>query len=72
MSNREQEAWGGDLRMPSWLRRMLRRAQPLGDTPEAAHEKRRPRTQPSVAENADRAAVGALSALYREGRKKRG
>jgi hypothetical protein len=51
---------------------MLRRPQPLDDTPEAAHEKRRPEAQPSVAENADRAAVGSLSALYREGRKKRG
>jgi hypothetical protein len=71
MSNQRQEAWGGEVRMPRWLRRILRRPEPPGDTPEAAHEARKPQPGPSVAQNADRAAVGALSDLYREGRTKR-
>ena len=71
MSKQQQEAWGGEVRMPRWLRRVLRRPEPLGDTPEAAHEARKPKAGPSVAQNADRAAVGALSDLYREGRTKR-
>ena len=71
MSNREQEAWGGEVRMPRWLRRMLRRPEALGHTTEAAHEKRKAEPGRSVAENADRAAVGVLSELYREGRRKR-
>lgn len=71
VSNREQEAWGGEVRMPRWLRRTLRRPEALGDTPEAAHEKRKAQPGRSVAENADRAAVGVLSELYREGRTKR-
>lgn len=71
MPNRQQEAWGGDVRMPRWLRRMLRRPEPLEDSPEGAHEKRNPQPGPSVGQNADRAAVGALTELYHEGRKKR-
>jgi hypothetical protein len=69
--NREPEAWGGEVRMPRWLRRVLKRPEPLEDTPEAAHEKRKAQPRRSVAENADRAAVGVVSELYREGRKKR-
>jgi hypothetical protein len=72
MSNQKQEAWGGEVRMPGWVRRMLRRPAPLGDTAEAAHEARKPQLGSSVAQNADRASVGALSDLYREGRTKRG
>jgi hypothetical protein len=71
VSNREQDAWGGEVRMPRWLRRVLRRPDALGETPEAAHEKRKAQPGRSVAENADRAAVGVLSELYREGRRKR-
>jgi hypothetical protein len=71
MSNRPQEAWGGEVRTPRWLRRVLRRPEPVGDTPEAAHEARKPKAGPSVAENAERASVGALADLYREGRTKR-
>jgi hypothetical protein len=57
VSYREQEAWGGEVRMPRWLRRMLRRPEALADTPEAAHEKRKAQPGRSIAENADRAAV---------------
>jgi hypothetical protein len=51
---------------------MLRRPDDLGDTPERAHERRKgEQPRKSVAANADRAAVGILSDLYREGRQKR-
>jgi hypothetical protein len=69
---REVEPWGGEVRLPRWLRALLRRQPDAGDTPERAHERHQAR-QPdkSVAEVADRAAVGILSDLYREGRNKR-
>ena len=63
-----QEPWGGDLHMPPWLRHLLHRPDPPGDTTEAAHEKRKPQEMPTVAQNADRALVGSLSELYVEGR----
>lgn len=71
MSDRQQEAWGGDVQMPRWLRRMLRRPGPPEPTPEAVHEARKPQPGPSVLENANRASVGAMADLYREGRTKR-
>ena len=71
MPDRQQEAWGGDVKLPRWLRRMLRRPEPPGPTTEAAHEARKPQPGPSVLENANRASVGALADLYREGRTKR-
>ncbi len=71
MSGRQLEPWGGDVRMPRWLRRALRRPEPFADTPEAAHEKRRPAAGASALQNADRAAVGVLTELYNEGRTKR-
>lgn len=58
---RELEPWGGEIRMPRWLRALLRRSDP-GDTPERVHERRRPDyPDVSVAENADRAIFGAWS-----------
>ncbi len=71
MSNRQQDAWGGEVRMPRWLRRMLRRPEPLEQTPEAAHEARKPQSGPSVGQNADRAAAGPMTELYHEGRAER-
>jgi len=68
MPNRQQEAWGGEVTMPRWLRRMLRRPEPPGPTQEAAHEARKPVSGPSVGQNADRAAAGPLTELYQEGR----
>jgi hypothetical protein len=65
---RELEPWGGEVHMPGWLRRLLHRQAPPGDTPEHAHERREPRPTTSVAENANRAATGSLVDLYREGR----
>jgi hypothetical protein len=69
---REPEPWGGDVRLPRWMRRLLRRPEDPEDTAERAHERRKGR-QPSrsVAGAADRAAVGVLSELYSEGRRKR-
>jgi hypothetical protein len=63
-----QEPWGGDLHMPHWVRHLLHRPDPPGDSAEAAHEKRKPQEMPTVAQNADRALVGSLSELYVEGR----
>ena len=67
----QQEAWGGEVQMPRWLRRVLGRPEPLGPTAEAAHEARKSQSEPSVFENANRASVGAMADLYREGRTKR-
>ena len=64
---REQEAWGGELRVPAWLRRLARR--PKGsDTSERAAERgweqRHPKEGPSVAENVDRAIFGGFSEAH--------
>lgn len=50
----EREPWGGEARIPRWLRSLLRRPPDPGDTPERAHE-RHQRRQPdkSVAEVAE-------------------
>ncbi len=70
MPSPQLEPWGGEVHMPRWLRRVLRRPAPLDDSSEAARETREQPTV-SVAQNADRAAVGPLSELYREGRRNR-
>jgi hypothetical protein len=62
-----QQAWGGDLKMPTWLRWLLRRPAPPGDTPERMHEARQPEEMRSVLENANRAFSGSLVDLYNEG-----
>jgi hypothetical protein len=52
----DQQAWGGALRLPRWLRR---KPQPT-DTPERIAERRRPAPAPrSVLANVDRAVGGA-------------
>ena len=71
MSDRQQEAWGGEVGLPRWLRRVLRRSEPPGDTPEGAHEHRKPADGPSVLVNANRAATGGLVDLYNEDRGRR-
>ena len=65
MSDKRQlEQWGGELRVPGWLRRLARRPQGA-DTPERAAERgweqRHPAEGPSVAENVDRAIFGGFS-----------
>ncbi|HEX5621648.1 MAG TPA: hypothetical protein VFX51_24700 [Solirubrobacteraceae bacterium] len=63
----QQQAWGGDLHMPHWMRRVLHRPDPPADSAERVHEARKPQDTPTVAENVDRAMVGSLSELYVEG-----
>lgn len=60
----QQQPWGGELKVPGWLRRLARR--PKGeDTAERADERgwehRHPDEGPSVLENVDRAIFGAFS-----------
>jgi hypothetical protein len=68
VTDRRHEAWGGEVKLPRWLRRVLRRPEDPGPTPEAAHEARKPQEGPTVGQNVDRAAVGPLTELYHEGR----
>jgi hypothetical protein len=71
MPDRQLEPWGGEVTMPRFLRRMLRRPESPVDTPEGAHEKRKPQAGPSVLENADKAAAGGVTQIYNEGRVQR-
>ena len=71
MSSRQHEEWGGEVRMPRWMRRVLRRPEPPDDTPEAAHEARKGPPSRSVAQTANKAAIGPLAEIYHEGRRKR-
>jgi hypothetical protein len=68
---RELEQWGGEVHLPRWLRRLLRRPEPPGDTPEHDSEWHPPARERSVAENANRAATGVMADLYSEGRQNR-
>ena len=43
-----QEQWGGDVHLPHWMRRVLHRPEPPGDTPERTHEARKPQEMPTV------------------------
>ena len=62
---RELEPWGGELRMPSWLRWMLRRGPVPGDTPELVHERRNAETTTDTPLMAlDRAVMGPWSEAY--------
>ena len=70
--SRELEPWGGEVHMPRWLRRLLRRGGPTADTPERAHERHKPADPgATVGEAADRAAAGTLTELFHEGRQER-
>ena len=62
---REPQAWGGEVRLPAWLRRLLRRPPEGTDTPEAANEARKP--QPSdYARLEHMQAAGTLDAHHSE------
>jgi hypothetical protein len=39
---RESEPWGGDVRFPRWLRRVLRRPVTIDNTSEGTHQVREP------------------------------
>ena len=60
---RELEPWGGEVKMPRWLARLLHRptATP-SDSPERAHERHKPQyPDRTVLENVDRAMFGAFT-----------
>jgi hypothetical protein len=62
MSNRELRPWGGDVKVPRFIRWLLKRPKDPGDTPERLHEARQPHyPDVSVMENVDRAIFGAWS-----------
>lgn len=59
---RELEPWGGEVRMPRWMRRLLHRPEPPGDSWEGANEKRHPEQDfTTPLENVDRAIFGGWS-----------
>ena len=69
--SRDLEPWGGEVRTPRWLRRLLRRPD-SEDTEERAHERHQPaKPHMTRGEAADRAAAGPLTDLYQEGRQAR-
>jgi hypothetical protein len=59
---REPQPWGGEVQLPRWIRRLLKRPIDPGPSAESMHEARQPQ-QPevSVQENADRAIFGGFS-----------
>ena len=60
MADKKQEAWGGEVRVPRWLRR-LRRKPETSDTPENFAEAHKGKVDPpgrSVIENADQTVWG--------------
>ena len=62
---RELEPWGGELRMPRWMRRVMRRGPAPEDSPERAHERRNAETPVETPLMAiDRAVFGPFSAAY--------
>ena len=66
---REPEEWGGEVRLPIWLRRILRRPAPPDNTPERAHEARTgqgPRVNPDGAAPVEVLGSGALADLHRD------
>lgn len=68
---RELEEWGGEVRVPGWVRRVLRRPPPPGDTDECRAERPAKAPGPTVGQNTDRAAAGAVTDIFWEGRRKR-
>ena len=69
---RQLEPWGGEVRLPRWLRSLLRRPPDAEDSPARIREQhQRQQPEKTVMEAADRAAVGPMSELYRDGRKNR-
>ena len=62
---RELEPWGGELRMPRWMRRILGRGPVPEDSPECVHERRNAETSVETPLMAvDRAIFGAFSEAY--------
>ena len=60
---RELEPWGGEVKMPRWLARLLHRpTDTASDSPERAQERYKPQySDRSVLENVDRTMFGAFT-----------
>ena len=63
--SQEPQAWGGEVRLPGWMRRVLRRPPEPANTPEVAHEARRAHTSDDAALEHMRAA-GTLAPHHSE------
>ena len=62
---RELEPWGGELRMPRWMRRVMGRGPAPEDSPERVHERRNAETSVVTPQMAvDRAVFGPFSEAY--------
>ena len=62
---RELEPWGGELRMPGWMRRIFGRGPVPGDSAERIQERRNEETTTMTPlMNIDRAVFGAFSEAY--------
>jgi hypothetical protein len=69
---REPEPWGGELRMPGLLRRLLRRGPAPEDSAERVHERRNPDASVETPLMAvDRAVLGPFSETYPDKRARR-
>ena len=69
---RELEPWGGELRMPNWMRRLMGRGRAPEDTPELVHERRNAETTTMTPlMNLDRAVMGPWSEGFPDKRRKR-
>jgi hypothetical protein len=69
---RELEPWGGELRMPRWLRWMLRSGPAPEDSPERVHERRNAQTPVDTPLMAmDRAIMGPFSEALADKRARR-
>jgi hypothetical protein len=67
MAQRELEPWGGEVKMPKWVKKVLRRPPDPENTPEATHEARQGHhTDRTALENANRASAGAMADLYKD------
>ncbi len=60
---RDPEPWGGEVRLPRALRRLLRRQEPEDTSEKRAEARRSQAPERSVLENADKAAGGAFIVL---------
>ena len=70
---KELEPWGGELRMPGWLRWILRRGPAPVDSAECVHERRNAETSVETPLMAiDRAIFGPFSEAYPDKRATRG
>ena len=63
---REPQAWGGEVRIPGWLRRLRRRPPAATDTAEAAHEARKAQQSGDQAAFEHMQAAGTLEPHHSE------